>query len=507
MFRRYSNDDWNKTQSRSLEGSPHEVEPTSDTLMQISGSVQSASSTASEIYPNTFGIEIEITLRPVVEQVANFYPDLLPTIDEREGVTELLFRALTDSGVAVKIGGLFVTGWDSWMIQWDLLMWDEGFFPFEITSRILSADDFQTWAEEVETVFRTLEYFFDLRTNFSCGFHVHFATVPKWEFEDLKSLSKAIICFDPLIDALLPAVRRESKYCQSVIFNPQIIPILQKVREGRGYDYAFKNIDKMPNISSLVFLISPSRYTAWNFRKIVEASHEGTVEFRRPPGVDNASDAIQWICFVHSFRRAAMSPDCIKQFIEPLRGETKMEDLEYLERFVTAGAERLGYKLDIIRSLFAGKSYHPIMTKMVTIHPASQRDIVEESRKERHSFASEMIVLYQSSASSTPMTQSVMSTKSSGKGESSKSDDDKVGSDIPLEASSGRSLGRIYELPGDEPKPASGYSANEGELQTCGGTQTGISQGEPRHSHSNESNAEYRYNRSRLHGTRRARHM
>ncbi len=87
--------------------------------------------------------------------------------------------------------------------------------PLEITSPILTFDKEGNWRRQVKEVFAHLEAKCKtIKTNKSCGFHVHLSPGDgsMWRLDELKRIAFAIYYFEQAFMALLPESRRISVY-------------------------------------------------------------------------------------------------------------------------------------------------------------------------------------------------------------------------------------------------------------------------------------------------------
>jgi hypothetical protein len=81
--------------------------------------------------------------------------------------------------------------------------------PLEITSPILTFDDKGAWRQHVRTVFDLVEDHCEIKTDISCGFHVHLSPADReWDLAELQNISIAILHFEQAMFDVLPEERR-----------------------------------------------------------------------------------------------------------------------------------------------------------------------------------------------------------------------------------------------------------------------------------------------------------
>jgi len=79
----------------------------------------------------------------------------------------------------------------------------------------LDFDEHGTWRNHVLKVFDLLKDDCKIKTNPSCGFHIHVShTDGTWALSELKQLCVAILNFESAFAALLPAWRQSSKHAK-----------------------------------------------------------------------------------------------------------------------------------------------------------------------------------------------------------------------------------------------------------------------------------------------------
>jgi hypothetical protein len=102
----------------------------------------------------------------------------------------------------------------------------------ELTSPILEFDERGAWRDHIKTVMDLiLEQGIKIKTNSTCGLHVHISPVGRdWRLAELQNISIAILHFEPALYSLLPPGRwsnfslKPNSSCaeMSCIWDPQL---------------------------------------------------------------------------------------------------------------------------------------------------------------------------------------------------------------------------------------------------------------------------------------------
>jgi len=101
-----------------------------------------------------------------------------------------------------------------------------------------------------------------------------------------------------------------------------------------GWAPLFDRFDKIKHKSTIFLELGENRYLSWNFGNVTDKC--GTVEFRRPPGVRSAQEAIHWAGFTLGFIFEALHVDW-----EQARTERHHQTVDDLQRFVYYGVYKL----------------------------------------------------------------------------------------------------------------------------------------------------------------------
>ncbi|KAI0834477.1 hypothetical protein F5Y06DRAFT_300582 [Hypoxylon sp. FL0890] len=102
----------------------------------------------------------------------------------------------------------------------------------------------------------------------------------------------------------------------------------------------FKTIDTLDR-DEIVDFISPAKSFAWNFQPSKEG-RSGSIEFRRPPGVDSAKKTKHWVAFAMSFIWMSMTSNP-QAFIDDLTKTKstfrKVRHPDFQDRLIRAAKE------------------------------------------------------------------------------------------------------------------------------------------------------------------------
>jgi hypothetical protein len=234
------------------------------------------------------------------------------------------------------------------------------------------------WKPLVERIWWALDQRGGVSTNTTCGTHVHLS--PKsttWTLKDLQKLSCCILYFERAFEVLYPEARRECSaahsrreiYAENARKNKRAKHAKANWVDNRKFGAQYSNnvdlICGTKNIVELIGLMNPlgqeynrsdvfDRAFAWNFNNMKQGG-TGTVEYRRPPGVQRLNACISWVRLAITFVRAAIQ---IKDPYFPLQGDlsdAQYMDVNRLKRFLEAGLP-VGHNIrTYLGSLFGDK--------------------------------------------------------------------------------------------------------------------------------------------------------
>jgi Putative amidoligase enzyme len=200
-------------------------------------------------------------------------------------------------------------------------------------------------------------------TNTTCGTHVHLSPrSASWSLEDLQKLSCCVLYFERAFEVLYPEAYRDPYTLPDVISwrkvytknagkNKRAKHAKANWVDNRrfGVQYA-TNVDLIcgtKDIPALIGLMNPlqedynrkdqyDRTFAWNFKNLLSGG-SGTVEYRRPPGVQNANACIYWVRLAIAFVKAAMQVGDPRYPLQDDSSDAPHMHVHYLQRFLETG--------------------------------------------------------------------------------------------------------------------------------------------------------------------------
>lgn len=265
----------------------------------------------------------------------------------------------------------------------------------ELVSPVYPSD--WTWAADLEVIFSVLHSSFVVVESGSCSTHVHVSTYPPLEADELATLGKAILYFEPALDALVPKARRGSAayWCQSNRANPVLqgrrtlaecfAAVDEAVAEAamaamtlssspssdggsssNGSGGTGGDAGRQAVVAALNMFPASSAYGRahrkkhdfvrgkvykWDLTGLCSA--RGTVEFRQPPGSLSAGQAGGWVSLALAFVEGSLRGDT-PWFVDGDGAD--FEDGASVERLwevLCDGAEGLGLGIEGITGVFA----------------------------------------------------------------------------------------------------------------------------------------------------------
>lgn len=234
--------------------------------------------------------------------------------------------------------------YEEWVLAPETLREPPRFWGMEIISRVLSTD--QSWQKELDTIFRVITKYCDVMVTPSCGMHVHVSPgrdIP-YTTGQLVAICKGLSYYNDATTAVLPGDRKDNAYAKPNVlakgwaFDDHNASIREKFQavSTQSWTPLFQILDKICPENIYDIMYSYGKQIAWNFRNLL---HEGTIEFRRPPGVDSARGAKHWAAFVLALFSAAVSTEWNEATIQERLGHPTVSELH---RFLNAGLRRLG---------------------------------------------------------------------------------------------------------------------------------------------------------------------
>lgn len=218
------------------------------------------------------------------------------------------------------------------------------------------------WVLAVERIFRALNERGGVSTNTTCGTHVHLR--PKnasWSLEDLQKLSCCVLYFERVFEVLYPEASvnsdsmsepsRIEEYIKNAQQNKRAIHAkanwVDNWKFGVQYEENVNLILRTKNIDELKGLMNPveekynardryDRTFAWNFTNLITGGL-GTVEYRRPPGVQSANACVNWVRLATTFVRAAIQVDDPYFPLKNDSSDIPYVSVAHLQRFLETG--------------------------------------------------------------------------------------------------------------------------------------------------------------------------
>jgi hypothetical protein len=214
----------------------------------------------------------------------------------------------------------------------------------------LVVDRLSTLFGAVEVALEYLNNVTKMTTDESCGFHFHVSLQgDEWHLHFVKQVARAVLWFEPATEVLVPEDRRINEYCRSHRANSSALV------KANPHPYQAQDlVTACPTLESLVMLMpgtgDKSKYYSVNFRNLILADRNSTIEFRRAPPSLDAAEVSSWAEFTMAFVQSALAVD---EFA--LRLHTR--DVAGLREFLGHGlsAEASVAELLLVDDLFAGR--------------------------------------------------------------------------------------------------------------------------------------------------------
>lgn len=168
----------------------------------------------------------------------------------------------------------------------------------------------QDWQRDINLVFARMQSLGRIHLTNGCSMHVHVSPCAEgtgYSIKQLHGIMKSVAYYDDAITRVVPAGRKNNPWAGSNVLHKDCSP---KIRDAYGkissrtWGPLFKEIDKTRFKQQVTTDVFKDKYMSWNFMHVCSAC--GTVEFRRPPGVNNATNAIFWVAFTMGFIKAAL---------------------------------------------------------------------------------------------------------------------------------------------------------------------------------------------------------
>ncbi|KAG8404847.1 hypothetical protein J3459_016657 [Metarhizium acridum] len=294
-----------------------------------------------------FGIEVELLFRPDEELIRKHMSgwtaglahglDTDPAKLNRKILRLAIAKELTGAGVAAEVS---TQEYDAWSVL-DEAMLDErpNFWRLELVSRCMTTD--VDWQKEITTVFDTIRRIGDIQLTKGCSTHVHVSPSRggnRYQIGQLRSIMKAIAYFDRAVTAAVPADRKENEWAASNFKEKSCNRTYAELHgniSSLTWGPLFQKFDGVRLPALIPADVFHNRYVSWNFKHL--GSECGTVEFRRPPGVEDARRALYWVAFTLGFLEGAMGFD-----LSDVKEERKHGTFQDLQERIFDGLTRLG---------------------------------------------------------------------------------------------------------------------------------------------------------------------
>ncbi|KAG1790929.1 uncharacterized protein HD556DRAFT_1445701 [Suillus plorans] len=290
----------------------------------------------------TVGFELEITLRP---KAASNIPGFRfeggggnnMTATSRENVntiyTFLMLRL--NCGVPFERTADPYTLWN--VTSNHSVRGSDGFYGAEIRSPKYSGS---AWRPAINYLFQTLDQFFHLNGNESCGTHIHVSRGDvEWPILELQAIARAVATYSGIFLHLCPD-RDQSPYCQANCEDGQL-EILRDINNTGCRD--------------LIDLMSPMRNTVINFRSLHPLEDfRDTIKFRLFPATNSPETLEQYILSSLAFISASLRTQQ-DYYTEEMQDVT----INSFRTFMTPHPDEAGHRVDH-RALFHNKEYNSV---------------------------------------------------------------------------------------------------------------------------------------------------
>ncbi|KAI0481571.1 putative amidoligase enzyme-domain-containing protein [Xylaria cf. heliscus] len=261
-----------------------------------------------------FGVEIELIAEPQYVQeplLRRVYYETLARTLNRYGL----------SAVADKLDGSRYSKhpehYDKWWITKDGSLKDPLYprIPLEAVSPTLCTG--VHWEVEIDKFWYAWSDVFEKPDASSlCGSHIHVSPFPTKAFSlsQLKDIAIGVICYEPLIQDLLPKCRQYNKYCH---MNTLCSNRLQDMGSDDGDELRdvvhyisdwIEDEEELRNFMQESSGTRKDRYVLWNFDNILPGE-SGSIEFRGGHRLRDKEETRMWISFVVSFIHLCLEKD------------------------------------------------------------------------------------------------------------------------------------------------------------------------------------------------------
>lgn len=178
--------------------------------------------------------------------------------------------------------------------------------------------------------------------------HVHVSPygTGKYNIDQVKRILKAVVYYDAPMTKIMPADRKANLWAQSNVESISAWRTAYHQVPQNKWAPLFDRFDRHKMIPHLLHDMGGNRYLAWNFFNLTDSC--GTVEFRRPPGVNNAAHAMHWVAFALGFLANAIAI----QDWSVARRANSYPTSDHLRATIASGVQILGRDVqDALRSM------------------------------------------------------------------------------------------------------------------------------------------------------------
>ncbi|TDZ36144.1 hypothetical protein C8035_v007964 [Colletotrichum spinosum] len=181
-------------------------------------------------------------------------------------------------------------------------------WALELVSPVFNLDS--PWLNDADDIFSVIRKHSSIHDMPQCSTHVHVSQADQdFTSYQLAALSKAILVYEPCLDALVPTDRASAYWCQSNRNNP----VLSRCESLNGcldmLDAAAQH-SAFAVVEAMCMFPASSAYGRahgrkkdfvhgkvykWNFARLLGKENTRTIEFRQPSGSTCADDAIGWV--------------------------------------------------------------------------------------------------------------------------------------------------------------------------------------------------------------------
>jgi hypothetical protein len=135
-----------------------------------------------------------------------------------------------------------------------------------------------------------------------CGSHIHISPGPYkcFSLEDLKSIACGIVYYAQNLEDVLPASRREHRYCRYNWSGGSGLGLWYEDGSDGAVDETIERIGLVDDERELKEFMQDDRRVLWNFEHVLPGS-TGTVEFRGGRGLRGPVRTKWWVAFVTAF--------------------------------------------------------------------------------------------------------------------------------------------------------------------------------------------------------------